>query len=118
MDELNDGELRFYKPWSAADERDTSSISIHYGAVGCGQLLVRDDIMRRDFALTNDILAFDAGYHAVMESIEGNRKDAFIVVRGITDFKDGTTKKDWQPYSSLAAASYMKAIVLALPTAI
>ena len=115
MKELEGNDVRFYKPWAAGDTKNPDSLNIHYGVVGCGQMLNREEIVRRDFALTNDIQAIDAGYHAVMDSIEGNRKDAFLVIRGITDFKDGMFKKDWQPFASLAAAAYMRAVIMALP---
>ena len=93
MRELEGNDVRFYKPWSAGDTANPDSLNIHYGVIGCGQMLNREEVVRRDFALTNDILAIDAGYHAVMDSIEGSRKDAFLVIRGITDFKDGMVKK-------------------------
>ncbi len=115
MKELEGNDVRFYKPWAAGDTASPDALRVHYGVVSCGVLLNRDDVVRRDFALTNDVLAVDSGYHAVMDSIEGNRKDSFLIVRGIVDFKDGTMKKDWQPFASLAAAAYMKAVILALP---
>lgn len=51
-----------------------------------------------------------------MESIEGNRKDSFIVIRSIVDYGDGSTSKEWHPYSALCAAAFAKAILCALPT--
>ena len=44
----------------------------------------------------------------------GNRKDCYIIVRGISDYKDGTRKKEWQPYASLAAAAFTKAVICSL----
>ena len=41
-----------------------------------------------------------------MESIDGNRKDSFIIIRAIADYYDGTTAKEWQPYASLCAAAF------------
>ena len=121
MAELEGNDVRFYKPWAAAGGAGDDggpgpdALRVHYGVVGCGQMLNREELVRRDFALTNDILAVDSGYHAVMDAVEGSRKDAFLVIRGVTDFKDGMVKKDWQPFASLAAAAYMKAVILALP---
>ena len=118
MRELEGNDVRFYKPWAAGDTENPDALNIHYGVIGCGQMLNREELVRRDFALTNDILAIDSGHHAAMDSVEGSRKDSFLVIRGITDFKDGMVKKDWQPFASLAAAAYMKAVILALPDVI
>ena len=53
-------------------------------------------------------------YDAVIESVFGNRKDSYIIVRGIADYKDGSRKKEWQPYASLAAAAFTKAIICSM----
>lgn len=34
---------------------------------------------------------------------------------GISDYRDGTRGKEWQPHAALAAAAVMKAIVAAMP---
>ena len=52
---------------------------------------------------------------AVMQSIEGNRKDNFTIVRGVSDYIDGTQRREWQPYASLIAAAYAKTLILQLP---
>ena len=54
----------------------------------------------------------------MLESIEGNRKESYVLVKGVSDYGDGMRDADsaagvdWKPYSSLAAASVMKSIVL------
>jgi len=50
-----------------------------------------------------------------MDSIAGNCKDSFLVIRGIADYGDGMSKREWQPYAAVAAASYMKALLLSIP---
>lgn len=35
----------------------------------------------------------------------------YFKLTGISDYKDGTTTKKWQNYSSLAAAAVMKSII-------
>ena len=78
------------------------------------------DHQRRQRCLEdNSVRAFDAGFQAVMESIEGNRKESFILVRGVCDYEDGTAAEkargdaaDWRPYSALTAAGVMKCIIL------
>ncbi len=50
-----------------------------------------------------------------MESIEGNRKDNFTIVRGVSDYHDGVQRREWQPYASLVAAAYAKSMILRVP---
>lgn len=47
----------------------------------------------------------------------GNRKDNYMVIRGIADYRDGTKRRDWQNYAALTAAAFMKAVVENLPPA-
>ena len=81
----------------------------------------------------NGILAYDSELDSVVESVYGNRKDHYILVRGIADYKvsgridldmllltclyfqDGTRRKEWQHYSALMAASVAKTIVENIP---
>lgn len=51
---------------------------------------------------------------SVLDSVIGNCKESFILVKGIADYKDGWSTKKWQNYSSLAAAAVMKSIVCAM----
>lgn len=84
------------------------------GPIAAGRQVSKDDQLRQDFASRYGILAFDMEYDAVIESVYGNRKDSYIIVRGIADYKDGSRKKEWQPYASLAAAAFTKAIVCSM----
>ena len=118
--ELSGGQTSFSRPAAETDkfynpgeeERDTR---IHYGLVGSGKGLGKDDDLRRKFVVENDCLVIDSGFQAVMQSIDGNRKDTFAVIRGVSDYRDGTQRREWQPYAALAAAAYMKTLVLQLP---
>lgn len=87
---------------------------IHFGVLGSGRPVVKTDATRLDFASKYNIKAFDTEFDQVLESIEGNRKDCFMFIRGISDYTDGSKNKEWQPYAALAAASYMKTIIKAL----
>nr|CAH7752919.1 unnamed protein product [Callosobruchus chinensis] len=84
---------------------------IHLSPVASGRQVVRDDRLRQQFASKVGALAFDCEVDPVIESILGNCKESFVCVRGIADYKDGTRRKEWQPYAALAAASVMKAVV-------
>jgi hypothetical protein len=39
-----------------------------------------------------------------------------MIIRGISDYHDGTLNKEWQPYSSLCAASFMKTLIYKIPS--
>ncbi|XP_054713491.1 LOW QUALITY PROTEIN: uncharacterized protein LOC129222954 [Uloborus diversus] len=95
----------------AYDPRKPGMPVLHFGAVGSGKVLMQDDTTRLEFADHHGIMSFDTGFGSVVESIFGNRKDDYVFIRGIADYKDGTKKKEWQPYAALAAAAVMKAII-------
>lgn len=87
---------------------------IHLAPVASGRQISRDDQLRQKFSTKFGVLAFDAEMDAVVESVLGNCRESFAVVRGISDYKDGSRAKEWQPYASLAAASVVKAIICAM----
>jgi len=105
-------------PDSRRDQRPEKPI-VQLGVVATGA--VRDHQQRQHCLDEYDVKVFDAGFQAVLESVEGNRKESFIVVRGVCDYGDGTSAEkarqddtDWRPYSALAAAGVMKCIVLGI----
>ena len=60
---------------------------IHVGGVASGRHVVANDQLRLGFASQLSILAYDQEYDAVLESVYGNRKDHYILIRGICDYK-------------------------------
>ncbi|XP_018365253.1 PREDICTED: uncharacterized protein LOC108762666 isoform X1 [Trachymyrmex cornetzi] len=101
-------------PQDSINKRTDRCSRIHLAPVASGRQVARDDQLRQKFASRFGALAFDAEMDAVVESILGNCRENFIVIRGIADYKDGTRIKEWQPYAALAAASVMKAIICAM----
>ncbi|XP_064472327.1 uncharacterized protein LOC135386377 isoform X2 [Ornithodoros turicata] len=103
------------EPTGESNIRVPGSPVVHFGAVGSGYgLLGREDGARHAFAEEHGIVALDTGFNTVADSICGSRKDHYMFVRGIADYKDGSKKKDWQPYSALAAAAFVKSVICAL----
>ena len=105
------------------DARAVGQPVIHFGPIGSGRLAVKDESLRQDIGSMFGIKAFDAEFDSVTESIHGNRKDKYIFIRGISDYKDGSTKKsskdnNWQPYAALSAAAFMKSIIMSIPVPI
>jgi len=103
---------------SIRDRRGPDRPVVHSGTVGAGRSLVRDPAARRRALDELNVLAVDVGFPAVFESIVGNRKESFGIVRGSADYADGGGAKGrlaWRPYAALTAAAAMKCIVLAIP---
>ncbi|XP_015183570.1 PREDICTED: uncharacterized protein LOC107070155 isoform X2 [Polistes dominula] len=101
-------------PQDSTNKRMEGCPRIHLAPIASGRQIARDDQLRQKFATRFGALAFDAEMDAVVESILGNCRESFAVIRGISDYKDGSRIKEWQPYASLAAASVMKAIICAM----
>ncbi|EFN88312.1 uncharacterized protein LOC105191968 isoform X4 [Harpegnathos saltator] len=101
-------------PQDSANKRMDGCSRIHLAPVASGRQIARDDQLRQKFASRFGALAFDAEMDAVVESILGNCRESFAVIRGISDYKDGVRIKEWQPYAALAAASVMKSIICAM----
>ncbi|XP_035725685.1 uncharacterized protein LOC118443187 isoform X2 [Vespa mandarinia] len=101
-------------PQDTTNKRMEGCPRIHLAPIASGRQIARDDQLRQKFATRFGALAFDAEMDAVVESILGNCRENFAVIRGISDYKDGSRIKEWQPYASLAAASVMKAVICAM----
>ena len=90
--------------------------AIRCGPIGAGKPVLKEDALRLDFAARHQCVSFDTEFDQVLESIVGNRKDSFAFIRGVCDYLDGTKNTDWQPYSALVAASFMRAVIENLPS--
>ncbi|RUS78721.1 hypothetical protein EGW08_013508 [Elysia chlorotica] len=86
---------------------------VRYGVIACGQRVSRADPVRSDFALMNGVKAYQQEHDAVLESLEGNCCESYLVVLGMCDYADGS-KKEWMSYAALAAAAYVKSLILTL----
>ena len=89
---------------------------VRYGPIASGRYVARNQRMRMDFARKYDVMVYVQELDSVIEALEKNNKDSFLLIRGISDYVDGSKLKDWQPYASLVAAGFMKAIITALPS--
>lgn len=104
-------------PQDTLDRRQYGLPVLKFGKIAGGDAVVKDEYLRHLVSEQYGINCFDTDVDQVMESIDGNRKDSFIVIRGITDYVDGTQSKEWQPYAALSAAAFAKTIIAALPPA-
>ncbi|KAG9509244.1 hypothetical protein GZH46_02246, partial [Fragariocoptes setiger] len=87
----------------------------HFGPIGSGRMTSKNSgTLRKILVDKYAVKAMDSEFDAVIESIYGNRKDSYVFIRGISDYRDGRRKKDWQQYAALIAASFMKSMILGL----
>ncbi|KAH8851453.1 Expressed conserved protein, partial [Schistosoma japonicum] len=89
--------------------------AVRLGCMGSGRPVTDNEALRSDFAKEHHLLCYDAEYDQVLESVMGNGLDSFILIRGIADYVEGRQGNQWQPYAALAAASFMKSVILQLP---
>lgn len=97
------------------DPRLNGEPVLHVGPVAAGRGVALDDQLRQELAARHEIVAFDVELDAVVESIYGNRKDQYTLIRGMADYKDGTRRKEWQQYAALMAAAVLKTVVEEMP---
>ncbi|VDD75293.1 unnamed protein product [Mesocestoides corti] len=94
---------------------------VRFGCIGSGHAVTQCHGLREMFAINQQLLAYDAEFDQVLESLLGNGIASFLVVRGIADYAEGRQGTEasggmtsWQPYSALTAASFTRALVLKL----
>ncbi|XP_045513472.1 uncharacterized protein LOC123720647 isoform X2 [Pieris brassicae] len=92
----------------------TRESRVHCAPVAGGRAVSCGGEVRAAFANHARALAYDCELDAVLDSVVGNRKDCFICIRGISDYRDGTRGKEWQPHAALTAAAVMKTIIAAM----
>ena len=88
-----------------------SQTRVRYGVLSSGTYVAKNIITRTIYAKEHGICAYDQGNEHVLDSIMGSRCGSFLVIDGIADYVDGSQNKEWQPYSALAAAAYMKTLI-------
>ena len=73
--------------------------------------------LREKFISDYHLRAYDAGFDSVIAAIVGSRVDSWVLVRGVADYQQGTTKlgKLWQHYASANAAAMVKTILSHIP---
>ena len=102
-------------PDDASEAFKPGTPALRLGPIGSGKPIVKDDALRMDFAARHGCIGYDTEFDQCLESVVGNRKDSFAFIRGVCDYLDGTKNSEWQPYSALAAAAFMKVVILNLP---
>ena len=89
--------------------------SVHFGGVGAGKHLAKNESTKRDLRAKFNVLGVDCGFQAVMESLEGNRKEDFALVRVACDWQDGLESRNLHSDAALRAATFTKLLISLLP---
>ena len=98
------------------EKKDYSRPIIHFGTIAGGKNILTNDYFKTTLSDKCNVLCFDSEIDQVIAAVQGNRTESFMIIRGISDYHDGTLNKEWQPYSSLCAAAFMKTIIYKIPS--
>jgi nucleoside phosphorylase len=64
------------------------------------------------------VKSFDAGFDSVIASVVGNCINSYVLIRGIADYHNGSSRvaRQWQPYAAANAAALVKVLIESLPS--
>ena len=86
---------------------------VHYGAIGCADVLLRDERRRDELAARHGILAVEMEGTGVASSAVLHGVHWFMV-RGVADYCEDRGKTDrWHAYASMTAAAYLRMMLAA-----
>lgn len=86
------------------------SPKIHYGKIGCADVLMVNERIRDELAARHGVLAFEMEAAGVAASA-ADRGVTWFLVRGIADYCNGRKNDRWQAYASLNAAGFIRALL-------
>jgi nucleoside phosphorylase len=87
---------------------------VHGGCIGTADTLLKSDSTRDQLRDDFNVRAVEMEASGLQGAAWSLGRDAFVV-RGICDYCDEHKNDDWQNYAALAAASYARALVEAMP---
>lgn len=88
---------------------------IRFGMIAGGKNLLNNEFLKTTLAEKCNVLCFDSEIDQVIAAVQGNRTESFLIIRGIADYHDGTMSKEWQPFTALCAAAFMKTLIYRIP---
>ncbi|RVD85539.1 uncharacterized protein DFL_003859 [Arthrobotrys flagrans] len=91
------------------DEREPSTIKVHYGTILSGGMVMKSRKKRDELSAKHyDALCFEMEAAGVSDVIP------CLVIRGICDYSDSHKNDKWQHYAAATAACYAREILLVL----
>lgn len=82
MDIGNRDVIEVQHPLPAETTDEPLANRLHLGPIGSGKEIVRTDTSRIEFARAHGLLATDLEMSSVLDSIIGNCRESFILVKG------------------------------------
>ena len=96
-------------------EKDYRRPKLCFGMIAGGKNLLNNDYLKMTLGEKCNVLCFDSEIDQVLAAIQGNQTESFLIIRGVSDYHDGTLNKEWQPFSALCAAAFMKTLIYRIP---
>ncbi|MFG1607574.1 hypothetical protein [Actinoplanes sp. NPDC049265] len=93
---------------------DGGRSTVHRGAVGSADILLRDARLRDALAQRYDLRAFEMEGSGVAVSAHLHERHWFMV-RGISDLADAAKNDDWHGYAARVAAAYTRTLLASSP---
>lgn len=92
----------------AARKLDTPVV--HYGTIGSANSFMASSSKRNELHEKFGIICFEMEAAGIISEYQG------LVIRGICDYSDSHTNKEWQKYAAATAAAYAKELICSLPS--
>ena len=67
--------------------------NVRFRQIASGKHVAKHGKLRKIFGRSYGVRAYDAEADAVLESLEGNRSERFLIISGIVDYTDGSRKE-------------------------
>jgi nucleoside phosphorylase len=112
IDVLHDGAKKIQHPLDP--DRRRGLPRVHRGAIASADTLQKNSAQRDMLRDKWDVRAIEMEGSGVQNAAWMQGKDVMII-RGICDYADAYKNDEWQPYASLAAAAYARAMIEILP---
>jgi nucleoside phosphorylase len=92
--------------------RDVDTPFVHYGTIGSANSFMASSSKRNELHEKYGIICFEMEAAGIMSEYQG------LVIRGICDYSDSHTNKEWQKYAAATAAAYGKELICFLPSTV
>ncbi|KAL7755657.1 hypothetical protein ACKLNR_014184 [Fusarium oxysporum f. sp. zingiberi] len=96
-------------PRAADDEDNEPSVVVHRGNIACGELVVKDALLRDRLAREYGLICFETEAAGALGAFP------CMVIRGISDYADTHKNDQWHGYAAAVAAAYGRQLFFHMP---
>ncbi|KAJ3453415.1 hypothetical protein MRS44_017662 [Fusarium solani] len=96
-------------PRAADDEDNELSVVVHRGNIACGELVVKDALLRDRLAREYGLICFETEAAGALGAFP------CMVIRGISDYADTHKNDQWHGYAAAVAAAYGRQLFFHMP---